>query len=150
MVIMKYCHVHILFAHAAKRGYYGLRVANGKMKSPGTHITSVYARLIGNMGATGKICLSGIGGMDTRTHQDMIIETMETLGEIQVVIVGIDRALADNAWFVEYTSVYDFGSKKKVQEVMFPCYHWIKKNQMFTTTSKSSKVYISAHGYNNS
>ena len=132
--------MYTFFTHAAKKSYYGLRVATGKMKSPETHISSLYACLIGNMGATGKICLSGLGGVNTCTHQDMILETLETLGEIQVVAIGIDRAPTDIALFVEYTSVCDFGSRNNLQEVTFPCYHWIKKNQMLTTTSKSSKA----------
>ena len=67
------------------------------------------------------------------THDDMIIETDQHLGDIQVVGVGLDYDwIADIEshnpvfqchWYVSYVSVIDFQNTRS--EIQFPCYHWI-------------------------
>ena len=67
------------------------------------------------------------------THDDMIIETDQHLGDIQVVGVGLDYDwIADIEshnpffqchWYVSYVSVIDFQNRRS--EIQFPCYHWI-------------------------
>ena len=140
------CGYGVLCCYAVVAGEgssYGIRVATGSMSGGGTHITSVYVRLIGNRGDSGNVSLTGFfsTGVSTGTFEDLLVETERSLGEVQVVIIGIKGALIDDAWFVEYSTVYDFGSGK---ETRFPCYHWIKKNEMVTTTSKASEYcYVS-------
>ena len=67
------------------------------------------------------------------THDDMIIETDQHLGDIQVVGVGLEydriaeieshNPIFQCHWYVSYVSVIDFQNKRS--EIQFPCYHWI-------------------------
>ena len=125
------------------KGYYGVRVVNGKMSGAGTNNNDVYVCLVGTKACTGKVPLMSSlefikGGIDSNTHLDVIVETDESIGDVQVVILDIDDRLAfDNSWFVNYTIVYDFFKDKA--EIEFPCYHWIKGGETITTTAKTSK-----------
>ena len=76
------------------------------------------------------------------TYDDMIIETDQNLGNIQVVGVGLkyDRiaeatSLLNCHWYVNYISIIDFQDKQS--EIQFPCYHWIGyNNKEVTAVSK--------------
>ena len=67
-------------------------------------------------------------------HDDMIIETDQNLGDIQIVGVGLRYNLItkvvdgilDCHWYVDYISVIDF--QKNQKEIQFPCYHWLGYN----------------------
>ena len=117
---------------------------NGKTKAAGTTNNRVYVTLVGSKAATGKVQLMDAkeffeGGLKANTHVDLVIETDHDLGDVQVVILGIDGKLAvDNTWFVNCTMVYDFLKGKEESE--FPCYHWIKGDESVSTTAATSKL----------
>ena len=140
-----HCHDNPLLYFADGTGCYGVRVVNGKMGGAGVDNYSVFVNLVGTKGSTGKVHLHGItqclvGGIKKNTHQDLIIKTWATLGDIQVVILGIDGKIGlHNTWFVQYTVVYDFFGEHDKEGVQFPCYHWIKPNQTVTTTAATSE-----------
>ena len=72
------------------------------------------------------------------THDDMIIETDQHLGDIQVVGVCLkyDRiakatSLLNHDWYVNYISIIDFQNNQS--EIQFPCYHWMGYNNKEVT-----------------
>ena len=101
-----------------------------------------YVRIIGTKAASEKVYLTGyFSDIDAGTYQDLTIETNKVLGEIQVVVLGIDKnTWISNAWFAAYSGVYDMNKLGEGKEKRFPCYHWINQNQSVTTTSNSSKL----------
>lgn len=113
------------------------------MEAAGTTNNHVYITLIGSKAATGKVQLMDSkeffeGGLKAHSHVDLVIETDHNLGDVQVVVLGIDGKIGiDNAWFVNYTMVYDFLKSKEESE--FPCYHWIKEDESVSTTAATSK-----------
>ncbi len=125
--------------------YYGVRVVNGRMKAAGTTGgVDTYITLIGTDGSTGKVSLLGVlrflfKGMDSGTYEDLVIETEKSLGEIQVVILGIEggRLAFNSEWFIEFTDVQDLS--KQNQSVRFPCYHWVKADEYVSSTSSAGK-----------
>lgn len=113
------------------------------MPAAGTQGADVFITLVGSESTTGKVSIYSylrhlFGGIMSGTAEDLIIETEQSLGDIQVVLLGIDGGewALDSTWFVKYTAVKDLGTGAEVQ---FPCYHWIGKNQVISTTSKTSK-----------
>jgi hypothetical protein len=70
------------------------------------------------------------------TYDDLIIETEENLGDVEVVNLGINGRKKSQE-FVDYTKVYDFSKSRKESE--FPCYHWIQGDHDVSTTSATSK-----------
>lgn len=122
---------------AADKGYnYGIRVVSGKMIESGTSFTAPYVVLVGNKAATEKIYLTKLGtDIEAGTYLDLLIETTASLGNIQVVVVGIEVGLP-NPWFIQYTGVYNL-CDDDIEENRFPCYHWIKADTSVTTTSKT-------------
>ena len=99
-----------------------------------------FVRLVGNKAASEKIYLTGIFfDIDRDEYFDLVVETKKSLGEIQVVNIGIDGGF-ENAWFVQYSVVYNFDTYEE-KETQFPCYHWIDKKQCVTTTSKTGKMH---------
>ena len=129
----------------ADKQYYGVRVVNGRMDAAGTTGgVDTYITLIGTEGSTGKVSLLGtlrylFKGMDSGTYEDLVIKTEKNLGDIQVVIIGIEGGLLafNSVWFVDYTDVSDLTRQSK--SVHFPCYHWIKANEYVSTTSKAGE-----------
>lgn len=73
--------------------------------------------------------------IEAGTYLDLLIETTASLGNIQVVVVGIEVGLP-NPWFIQYTGVYNL-CDDDIEENRFPCYHWIKADTSVTTTSKT-------------
>ena len=128
--------------YAAGKGYYGVRVVTGKMCAGGsTRAACEYVQLIGSKGASAKVYLTGyFTDIDAGTYQDLTVETKESLGDIQVVTLGIDKnTWITNAWFAEYSVVYDLSFEADKTEKRFPCYHWINQDQSVTSTSKTSE-----------
>ena len=82
------------------------------------------------------------------THDDMIIETDQHLGDVKVVGVGLEYDLIsdlimpkalDCHWYVAYISIIDFQNERS--ETHFPCYHWIGYNDREVTAfSKVGKL----------
>ena len=72
------------------------------------------------------------------TYDDMIIESDQHLGDIQVVGVGLDYdiiakvedAILDCHWYVDYISIFDL---KDGSETQFPCNHWLGYNSKEVT-----------------
>ena len=128
-------------------GYYGVRIITGKVGGAGVNNLKIYLRLIGNKACTGKLYIEDLkqffeDGLKPDTHMDMMIATDDSLGDIQVVVLGIDGMLADlHTWFVDFTVVYDFlKSNDADREIQFPCYHWISGDGYVTTTAHTSKI----------
>lgn len=130
--------------------YYGVRIVNGSMKAAGTTGADVFVTLVGSKASTGKVSINSylfhvFSGITADTVEDLIIETTKSLGDIQVVLLGIDGGewALDNTWFVNYTDVKDLTTNA---ELRFPCYHWIGKNEVVSTTSKASKCKCLSRG----
>ena len=82
------------------------------------------------------------------THDDMIIETDQHLGDAQVVGVGLEydriaettSSLLNRHWYVNYVSIIDFQNEQS--EIRFPCYHWIGyTNKEVTAVSNVGMFY---------
>ena len=132
----------VIFVSGGKY-YYGFRIVNGKMATAGTFGADVYFNLIGDKASTGNISIYDFwhyicGGISSNTFLDFIVETEKSLGEVLVVILGIDggKIALDSTWFVSYTVAYELSTKVEIQ---FPCYHWIGKDTSVSTTSKTSE-----------
>ena len=115
-------------------GYYGVRIINGKIPEAGTHNLGVYVRFIGSEKATDRMHLIGIweflhGGMAKNTHMDFILKTDQNLGNIEVVILGIEGNMNHSStWLVNSIIIYDCNT-----ETEFPCYHWITTSEVAIT-----------------
>ena len=119
---------------------------NGEMAGAGTTGADVFVTLVGSKASTGKVSIysylfSSLSGVVSGTCDDLIIETKGPLGDVQVVLLGIDGGdwALDNTWFVNYTLVKDMTTKV---ETHFPCYLWIGKNKVVSTTSKTGKINV--------
>ena len=137
--------VSVKFIKCIGKQYYGVRVVNGRMAAAGTTGgVDTYVTLIGTEGSTGKVSLLGtlrylFKGMDSGTYEDLVIETEKNLGEIQVIILGIEGSLLafNSEWFVEFTEITDLTKQSK--SVRFPFYHWIKAEEYVSSTSSAGK-----------
>ena len=86
-------------------------------------------------------------------HDDMVIETDQKLGDIQVVGVGLRYDLvakvvdgiSDCHWYVDYISIIDFQEDEK--ESQFPCYHWLGYNNAEVTAVSKVCKYTSIYKY---
>ena len=135
-----------ILLHIGGKGYYGVRIVNGKILGAGTTGVDVYLTLVGDRGATGKVSLLGYlkqsaDGIDAGTYDDFLIETAQPLGDVKVVGLGIPHtpegdAATDSTWFVQYTNVYDILTEFS-EDTRFPCYQWIEEKELVTTTSKT-------------
>ena len=123
---------------------------NGKQLGAGNSDPEVYICLVGRNGHSGKIFLqsflsmTGLTGhtLHRGTWDNLIIESNEDLGEIEVVFLGIDKTfLPGVSWYVNEVGIYNFQSKN--QEA-FPCYYWIGNGDSVSFTSKTSKKFIAS------
>jgi len=90
------------------------------------------------------------------THDDMIIETDQHLGEVQVVGVGLQYDLISNAvsslglldchWYVSSISIIDFQNERS--ETYFPCYHWLGYNNQEVTAVSGVGMFVCHYLYN--
>ena len=114
----------------------------------------VFFNLAGTKSQTEKVSLTPFQRLIEKdafqedTHDDMIVETDEHLGDIQVVGVGLEynwvakvqADLLNCHWYVSYISIIDFQNEQS--ETHFPCYHWIGYNSKeITTVSKVGKFH---------
>ena len=118
-------------------------MVNGEMAEAGTgYSASEYVRLVGDKAASEKIYLTGkFSRIGSKSYIDLLIKTDESLGEIQVVNLGIEGGLRNNAWFVQYSVVYNYNTAAG-KEARFPCYHFLNKNESVSTTSKSGNSHL--------
>ena len=116
---------------------------NGKQLVAGTSSLGVYICLVGENGHSGKLYVQNFLSLFSggTLHQDklenVIIESSGDLGEISIVILGIDDSILHYSWYVNEVGIYNFQSQKKDA---FPCYHWIGSGHsvsMITQTGKS-------------
>ena len=122
-----------------------MRVVNGKMDTAGTTGgVDTYVTLVGTEGTTGKVSLLGtlryfFKGMDAGTYEDVVIETERDLGDVQVVILGIDgvRLAFDSNWFVAFAEVTDLSKQSQTEQ--FPFYHWIKAGEYVSSVSNAGE-----------
>ena len=128
---------------AAQKCYYGVRIVNGETAAAGTTGADVFITLTGSEATTQRVSIYGfserhIGGVSSCTCEDLIIETERSLGEVLVVVLGINggKFAMDSTWFVQYTVVKDLATSTEVE---FPCYHWIGASQIVSSTSKTSE-----------
>ncbi len=84
---------------------------------------------------------SVFGGVKSASkYEDLVVETSQDLGDVQVFIYGNDAnytGMFNNEWYVEFSVVYPLNSTGKRTE--FPCYHWIGDGETISTTSQASK-----------
>lgn len=127
-----------------------MSVVTGDQKGAGTPDTGAYITLVGSKGHSGKVqlqdFLSILSGksLDKGRCSNIVIESSEDLGEVLVVILGIDESkpisrnpLAD-PWYVDDVGVYNYQSK---EQELFPCYHWINSGDSVSFTAHSSKIW---------
>lgn len=121
---------------------------NGEMAAAGTIGADVFVTLVGSKGSTGKVSIysylfHSVSGVSSGTCDDLIVEADEPLGDVHVVLLGIDGGnwALDSTWFVNYTVVKDLSTEV---ETHFPCYLWIGKNKVISLTSKTGKCVLDA------
>ena len=120
---------------------------NGKMNAVVMDTTGgvdTYVTLIGTEGSTGKVSLLGtlhyfFKGTDSATYEEVVIETEGDLGEVQVVVIGIDGAClaSDSEWFVEFAEVTDLTRQSQTEQ--FPFYHWIMAGEYVTSVADTGE-----------
>ena len=132
-----------LVLYTAGKHYYGVSIMNGKQIGAGTSAPNVFICLVGQNGNSGKLRITdwlsifGVDSIHRDTWDNLIIESSEDLGEILVVILGIDKGnLLKDPWYVNEVGIYNFQSKN---QQAFPCYHWIQSGTSVSFTSKTGK-----------
>ena len=131
------------------RYYYGVRIVTGSQQACSAKARDVFFTVAGTESQSNKISLGFFqrlaewDSFQEDTHDDMIIETHQRLGDVQVVGVGLEydwiakatSSLLNYHWYVNYISIIDFQNGRS--EVRFPCYHWIGyNNKEVTAVSK--------------
>ena len=125
--------------------YYGVRVVTGSQQASSAKARDVFFTVAGTKSQSNRISLGYFqrlaewDSFQEDTHDDMIIETDQHLGDAQVVGVGLEydriaeatSSLLNCHWYVNYVSVIDFQNNKS--ETQFPCYHWIGYNNTEVT-----------------
>ena len=134
--------------NAAGNYYYGVSIVTGDQKGAGTPDTGAYVTLVGSKGHSGKIFLQNFLSVVTGRSLDkgmcssFVIESSGNLGEVLVVILGIDKRKLSNAladpWYVDDVGVYNYQSK---WQDMFPCNHWLNNGDSVSFTAHTSKIY---------
>ena len=130
---------------SADKYYYGISIMNGKQLGAGTSSPEAFISLIGRSGHSGKLYLQGFLSLlsGNTVHRDtwdnVIIESTENLGEILVVVLGIDKSLINDPWYVDEVGVYNFQSSK---HDAFPCYHWIGNGDNVSITTRTGKFKV--------
>ena len=143
--------------YVGDRFYYGIRIVTGNQKACSATAQDVFLTVTGTKSKTDKMSLVSLGlfqrlralkFFQQGTYDDMIIETDQNLGDIEVVGVGLHydwirrltSALLDHHWYVEYVSIIDFKDEPSETETRFPCYHWLGyNNKEVTAVSKVGK-----------
>ena len=138
---------------AEDKFYYGVRIVTGSQQASGAIARNVFFTVTGTKSQTDKISLGLFQRLAERdafqedTHDDMIIESDQHFGDVQVVGVGLEYdPIADAAsnllachWYVAFISIIDFQNEQS--ETQFPCYHWLGYNDKeVTAVSKVGKL----------
>ena len=153
------CMSYTLSVHAEicveEKFYYGVRIVTGSQQACSATARDVFFAVTGTKSQSGRISLGlfqrlrSLDSFKRDTHDDMIIETDEHLGDVQVagvgleydVIANMEAKLLDCHWYVDYISIIDFQNNET--EIRFPCYHWLGYNNTeVTATSKVGKQLI--------
>ena len=126
-----------------------MSIVTGDQKGAGTPHTGAYITLVGSKGHSGEINLQNFLSMlieqslDKGMCSNFVIESSGDLGEVLVVILGIEKRKLSNTladpWYVDDVGVYNYQSKR--QEV-FPCYHWLNNGDSVSFTAHSSKIIV--------
>lgn len=129
----------------------------GNQKACSASAQDVFLTVTGTKSKTDKMSLVSLGlfqrlralrFFQQGTYDDLIIETDQHLGDIEVVGVGLrydwirwlTSTLLDHHWYVEYISIVDFKDEHSETETQFPCYHWLGyNNKEVTAVSKVGK-----------
>lgn len=81
--------------------------------------------------------------IDKGTSSNVVIESSGDLGDVLVVILGIDKGLLNNPlaapWYVDDVGVYNYQNK---QRDVFPCYHWLATGDSVSFTAHTSKIIV--------
>ena len=115
--------------------YYALRIVTGNQAGAGDS-SSIFISLIGDKAKTGKIKVKARTGFpfftkcyfQRSTYDDLVIESDEDLGDIQVVHAGLhfkksNYSIFTPDWFIDYFTVANYQKMGATSD--FPCYHWI-------------------------
>ena len=128
------------FIITACKYYYEVSIKNGKQPQAGTSSPGVFICLVGENGHSGKLYLQSYlslltgGNLERGMLDDVIIESSGDLGEISVVILGIEESIFRYLWYVNEVGLYNFQSKK---QDAFPCYHWIRHGDNVSIIAKT-------------
>ena len=130
--------------------YYGVRIVTGSQQACSAKARDVFFTVAGTKSESNRISLGFFerwysNSFQEDKHDDMIIETDQNLGDVQVVGVGLEHDWISDIqsynpiyqcqWYVNYISIIDFQNGQS--EVQFPCYHWIGyTNKEVTAISK--------------
>ena len=137
--------------------YYGLRIVTGSQQGSSAKARDVFFTVAGTKSESNRISLDlkqrlfKWDSFQEDKHDDMIIETDQNLGDVQVVGVGLEHDVIAGVeshnpiyqcqWYVNYVSIIDFQIGQS--EVQFPCYHWIGyTNKEVTAISKVGTLQI--------
>ena len=142
-----------LLLYAEGKFYYGVRIMTGSQQACSAIARNVFFTVTGTKSQTDKISLGLFQRLAERdafqedTHDDMIIEMDQHLGDVQVVGVGLEydpiadamALMFDCHWYVNFISIIDFQNEQS--ETHFPCYHWLGyNNKEVTAASKVGKL----------
>ena len=138
------CHYKLF---AGGKYYYGASIKTGNQEGAGTPDTGAYIILIGSKGRSGKINLQSLltilqgRSLDKGTYYNVVVASNGDLGEVLVVILGIEEEKLSNAladpWYVNDINIYNYQNR---QEEVFPCYHWLNNGDSVSFTAHTSKL----------
>lgn len=119
----------------------------GNQIGAGTPEAGVYVTLVGSKGHSGKIFLQSFLKIMSKkylgreTCDNVILESNGDFGEVEVVILGIDKgrrsSIIHDPWYVNYVGVFNYQTKQI--PVVFPCYYWIGNGDSVSFTAHTSK-----------
>ena len=128
-----------IFHHVCVEGkfYYGVRIVTGSQQASSATARNVFFTVTGTNAQSERMSLGLFQRLAERdafqedTHDDMIIETDQHLGDVKVVGVGLEydpitstvSNLLNCHWYVAFISIIDFQNERSQNH--FPCYHWI-------------------------
>ena len=149
----------MIFVYIEDKFYYGVRIVTGSQRACSARARNVFFTVTGTKSQSEKMSLGLLQrftAFHEDTYDDMIIETDQHLGDVQIVGVGLEYDLITNAtadildchWYVAFISIIDFQKDQSVRESHFPCYHWIGYNDKeVTAVSEVGKSHTHTHMY---
>ncbi len=135
-----------LFTAEKNKTHYGIRVVTARSDCSGSFDPDIYLVLVGNNHRTNKIRIQGSlfksNTLRNGYYNDIIIEIDddEGLGQVEVVVVEIDRTLCHplGYYHLDFLEVHSIESEE-AKKAHFPFYHWIKANETMSCASKTCK-----------